>query len=89
MHNKSNRVYRPNPAIEEAIAKREAASAIQTITTAEGNILPALLWDDGSPVEEEHLEEYFTQRYAELEHEMLDFEWEEFIQSKIDEFYEQ
>ena len=47
------------------------------------------IWDDGSPVEEEHLEEYFTQRYAELEHEMLDFEWEEFIQSKIDEFYEQ
>lgn len=42
------------------------------------------IWDDGSPVEEEHLEEYFTQRYAELEHEMLDFEWEDFIQSKID-----
>jgi hypothetical protein len=85
MYTPTKREYVPNP----AIAKREAASAIQTITTAEGNILPALLWDDGSPVEEEHLEEYFTQRYAELEHEMLDFEWEEFIQSKIDEYYEQ
>jgi len=86
-----NRIYTPNPAIEKAIAEREAASTprtTHTITTAEGNILTALSWDDGSPVAEEHLEEYFTQRYAELEYEMLEYEWEEFIQSKIDDYYE-